>query len=87
MPIHPPLGQQQKGDLIFFKGTNPKKPKGSITHVGLVLDQCHFSQAVRRKVAGQDANVDTYCTGKWAPGNGHFVGFGRAITSTGPINA
>jgi len=59
------LGNQQAGDLIFFKNTY----KPGISHVGIVVDNCRFIQASRPTV-----KWGNYCTGYY---RNHFAAIHR----------
>lgn len=66
-----PVADPQPGDLIFFKGTNPSRPAGSITHVGIYVDEQRM----------YDANNSGVGYSNWSQGywRQHFAGFGRVV--------
>lgn len=66
-----PVADPKPGDLIFFKGTNPSRPSGSITHVGIYVDEKRMF----------DANNSGIGYSNWSQGywKQHFAGFGRVV--------
>lgn len=66
-----PISDPQPGDLIFFKGTNPSRPAGSITHVGIYIDENRMYDANNNGIG-----FSTWNQGYWRQ---HFAGFGRVI--------
>ena len=61
----------QAGDLVFFRGTNPSKPKGEITHVGIFLSDCAFIHAPH---SGTKVSYGNLCS---AYNIGHYAGAKR----------
>ncbi|MCK1995449.1 bifunctional lysozyme/C40 family peptidase [Peribacillus muralis] len=66
-----PVAEPQPGDLVFFKGTNPSRPAGSITHVGIYVDKQRMYDANNGGVGYSNWNQ-----GYWKQ---HFAGFGRVV--------
>lgn len=66
-----PVSNPQPGDLIFFSGTNPARPAGSITHVGIYIDETTMFDANNNGVG-----FSTWSQGYW---KSHFAGFGRPV--------
>jgi cell wall-associated NlpC family hydrolase len=66
-----PVAEPQPGDLIFFKGTNPARPPGSITHVGIYIDEQRMYDANNGGIGFSNWNQ-----GYWKQ---HFAGFGRVL--------
>lgn len=66
-----PITDPQPGDLIFFKGTNPGRPAGTITHVGIYVDTQRMYDANNSGVGFSNWNQ-----GYWKQ---HFAGFGRVV--------
>ncbi|MCM3603119.1 bifunctional lysozyme/C40 family peptidase [Robertmurraya korlensis] len=66
-----PVAEPQPGDLIFFKGTNPTRPAGSITHVGIYIDEQRMYDANNGGIGYSNWNQ-----GYWKQ---HFAGFGRVV--------
>lgn len=66
-----PVAEPQPGDLVFFKGTNPSRPKNSITHIGIYIDQNRMFDANNGGVGFSNWNQ-----GYWKQ---HFAGFGRVL--------
>lgn len=65
------VGEPMAGDLVFFKGTNPARPKNAITHVGIYIDKEYMFDA-----SSSGIGYHKWSTGFWGK---HFAGFGRVI--------
>ncbi|MGG3641500.1 bifunctional lytic transglycosylase/C40 family peptidase [Bacillus gobiensis] len=66
-----PVAEPQPGDLVFFKGTNPSRPAGSITHVGIYIDEKRMFNANNSGIG-----FSNWSQGYWKQ---HFAGFGRVV--------
>ena len=65
------VADPQTGDLVFFKGTNASRPAGSITHVGIYIDEKRMFDA-----SNSGIGFSNWSQGYWKK---HFAGFGRAV--------
>lgn len=65
------LGDPQPGDLVFFKGTNPSRPRDTISHVGIYINEIYMFDA-----SSSGIGYHVWSSGFWA---NHFAGFGRVV--------
>ncbi len=83
----------QPGDLLCWKGTNPAKPPGTVTHVGIFLQATRSVNGIpcgKFIAASSSAGIvkqSNNCDGSLGVAGGHFSGYRRVRRTAAPTYA